>query len=90
VTERLGPVRVRVSYGPGANNDRVFLSDGQTWSEVIENGEVRCTFCDEVVDDRRFAVGLEIRRSFSRGSTEYRFSHVECLRAAMHPRHKLH
>jgi hypothetical protein len=68
--------------------DRIFLDDDMPWTEFFNEGG-RCTFCDQQVDDPRFAVGISIRRSFSRSSVGYRFCHVECLRRAMHPNHPL-
>ena len=72
--------------------DRVFpgwmIDDAMTWDEVVEE-PASCCFCDQEVSDERFAIGLVVRRAFSRASVEYMFCHVECLRAEMHHAHPL-
>ena len=62
--------------------------DSLTWSEFFEDPEL-CCFCNEPLDDRRYAVGLVIRRSWVPGSVEYRFCHIECLRKTMHHESRL-
>ena len=71
------------------SSGQVFPDDDLTWGEFFAEGGASCTFCDALVNDPRYAVGLEIRRSFSSGSTDYRFCHIECLRKAMHHKHPL-
>jgi hypothetical protein len=84
---------VRIFGGTRADDDLVFpgtlLNDAATWTEIFDEGDEPCCFCDRPVDDRRFALGLAIRRAWRPGSVEYRFCHVECLRKTMHHAHKL-
>ena len=67
----------------GVVDDKAFVDADVTWQELFEEGGVTCVVCNALVDDRRFAVGIAIRRAWSPGSTTYTFAHVECLRKAM-------
>lgn len=60
------------------------IDDVVTWKKFFADSDTECTFCGELVDDRRYAVGLVMRRAWEPGSVEYRFGHVQCLRKAMH------
>ena len=72
------------SRGKGGEvDDKAFVDADVTWQELFEEGGVTCIVCNALVDDRRFAVGIAIRRAWSPGSTTYTFAHVECLRKAM-------
>jgi hypothetical protein len=60
------------------------------WRELFETGGAVCTFCDSIVNDRRYAVALQFLRAWEPETIEVRLAHVECLRRSMHPKHKLH
>jgi hypothetical protein len=63
--------------------------EDEDFQEDVDASTIRCTFCDKPVDDRRFAVELVIYRMWSPGGEQNCFCHIECLRRAMHPSHKI-
>jgi hypothetical protein len=57
--------------------------DRAAWDEFFHRGGSTCSFCGKLVDDRRFATAIEIHRAWHPSSTETRYAHIDCLRAAM-------
>jgi hypothetical protein len=58
--------------------------DRRVWDELYDSGPPPiCTFCDADIDDRRYAVGLQILLAWQPNVVETRWAHVQCLRRAI-------
>ena len=61
-------------YGPWQQAD---------WDELFARGGANCSFCGGLVNDRRYAIALQINRAWETPDLETRWAHVDCLRIAM-------
>jgi hypothetical protein len=55
----------------------------QDWDELFARGGALCSFCGKVVDDRRYAVALQIHRAWDTRFANSRYAHIQCLNKAL-------